>query len=105
MTKKLLTEFKKQIKEVLAENKNQCSICIQNIDTGLLAYTNLHGVKVSWDTIMVTLFVPGEATFQIPFIYIKEFHKHTDEQIEIFLEGRLLVSIRKIFKYGEKNGK
>ena len=91
-------KFKRSITAVLKKNKYQCSISIQNIDSHVIAFANLRGAKVSWGRLEMTVFVPGEITFQIPYREIESSRQYDDRQIEIVLEGRNLVSIREANK-------
>jgi hypothetical protein len=88
-------DFKKTVTAVLENCNFHCSVRIHNIDSVVSAFAVLHGAKVSWGRTYMAVFTPAEATFHIPFVEIREFHRCGDNQIEIVLEGRNLVSIRK----------
>lgn len=85
------------IMAVIKTNHEQCSICIQNIDSNVMAFANMRDIKVSWGREEITLFIPHEITFRIPCMEIKEYTEFPErKQIEIVLEGRILFSIRSL---------
>jgi hypothetical protein len=87
--------FKSAVAAVIKNNNSECSICVQNVDSGTLAFANLRGVKMSWGGEALMLYQPREITFKIPYSEIKEYHEFpARRQIEIVVEGRNLVSIR-----------
>ena len=94
MTGADLKKLKRSVKAVLKNNNYQCSISIQNIDTNVTAFANMRGAKVSWRKSEMVVFFFSEITFQIPYVYVREFYEYNGDQIEIVLEGRNLVSIR-----------
>jgi hypothetical protein len=89
-----LKDFKQQIEKVLEDNNFACLVCIQNIDTGFMTSANLNDLKVMWKKKQVFLYASCTATFLIPYIAIENYHKNFEKQIEIFLKGRILISIR-----------
>ena len=97
-----LKAFKVAVKAVLVNNNFVCSICIQNIDSGVLAFANLHGALVSWGKKEMRVYIPRQATFRIPYAEIEEFHEFPcRKKIEIVFRGRNLVSIREYISGGE----
>ena len=89
--------LKKAVTAVLKQNGFECSVCVQNIDTGAISFSNLHGAKVSWGKEAMTLFVPHETTFRIPYMEMLEVDGvicPCADHLEIMLAGRNLLSIR-----------
>ena len=94
MLSKDFRKLKQQVKEVLEANGYQCSASVHNIDSKVTAFANLRGARVAWIKSSMFLFEPGKATFQIPCVEIREFHRCGAGEIEIALEGRNAVCIR-----------
>ena len=89
--------LKNAVTAVLKQNGFECSVCVQNIDTGITAFSNLCGAKVSWGKDSMTLFVRHETTFRIPYLEMLEIQSLTYagiKHLEIMLAGRNLLSIR-----------
>ena len=80
---------------VLKKNNSECSVCIQNVDSGITSFSNLRGMKVSWGMDAMTLFVPRETTFRIPYLEMVEVLSLCcpSNCVEIMLTGRNLLSI------------
>ena len=87
--------LKQAVTAVIRNNQGNCSVCAQQIDSGILAFANMRGVKISWGRDVFMCYAPHEATFKIPYTVIQEYQEFLDhKQIEIVLDGRLLISIR-----------
>jgi hypothetical protein len=88
-------EFKAIVKQVIDNNVGNCSVCNQSIDTGMTSFSNMRDIKVSWGRDSLSLYIPKEITFTVPYIEIESYSvSPLKKQIDIELEGRVLVSIR-----------
>jgi hypothetical protein len=90
-----IPELRKALAAVLENNSRQCSVCVQNVDSGLLSFINLDGLHVSWGRKALKLFVPRKAAFTVPYKDIEFFSEHSGGKgMEIALAGRNLLSLR-----------
>ena len=92
-------DFRSAVKQVIENNGGNCSVCRQNINTGAVSYANMRGIKTSWGRGQLTLFIPHEITFTIPYIEIISY-QHSPAHpasLEIALNCRDLISIRGCF--------
>jgi len=89
--------FRAAVKQVIKENNGSVSVCNQYVDAGGLAFANMRDVKVSWGRDELSLFIPKEITFTVPY---RDIVSHSvspmRKQINIELVGRRLVSIREL---------
>jgi hypothetical protein len=93
----MIKDFRALIKQVIENNGGNCSVCNQNIDTGMTSFANMRNIKVSWGHNSFTLYIPKEITFQVPYTEIKSFTvSPLRKQIDIEIIGRYLISIRRI---------
>jgi hypothetical protein len=93
--KEMKRNFRGIVTQVIENNGGNCSVCNQQIDTGLLSFANMRNIKTSWGRKALSLFVPKEITFVIPYAEIKGFTVSPGrKQIDAELEGRNLLSIR-----------
>jgi len=91
--------YKKDLRDsvtaVIKANGGNCSVCNQQIDSCELSFAKMRGIKTSWQKCALSLFVPGEITFTIPYTDIVTYgNPCSEKQLEIELSGRRLVSIR-----------
>jgi hypothetical protein len=101
-TQELKKELKKDIKGFIKLCGGNCSVAVQQVDTNIHAYAEMEGVQVSWCHGSAILYTPRPkaVTFVVPYDNVEDYSVFT-ESIEIRLEGRHLMSIRKIEKQEE----
>jgi hypothetical protein len=87
--------LRQAVTAVVKNNHTGCSVCVQHIDSGVLAFANMREVKISWGRDAFMCYAPHESTFKIPYMEIQEYQEFSGRrQIEITLAGRFLVSVR-----------
>ena len=81
---------------VIKSNGGNCSVCNQHIkNSGGLSFANMRGIEVSWGRDELTLFLPKEITFTVPYADIKQYSMMANcRQMEIELSDHRLFSIR-----------